>query len=333
MTRFAISTARITAASSKPLKTSAIGWSPKTNDSSTSSGATNSAIWALDPIAMLTARSILSLRATNTATQCSATLPTIATTIAPMKNSLRPIDSAAVADRADQDLAHHADQHARDRERDHAPADVQPHVVLVLVLGVEEVAVGPQREDEAGDVGEHQDDRDARLRCLDRRAEVTASAPDRGSPPPSTSWNTAGIDERRGGQQQHRRLALAAVRLKRLPLASQPADEHRRAQHQQDVADDRADDRRLHDLLKALEQREERDHQLGEVPEGTFSRPPIPGPERAASSSVARPSAPRCGMTPSAEAMKIERVARVRELEHDRDRDQRREQVGPALRR
>ncbi len=44
---------------------------------------------------MLTERSILSLRATSTATQCSAALPTIATTIAPMKNSDRPSDSEA----------------------------------------------------------------------------------------------------------------------------------------------------------------------------------------------------------------------------------------------
>jgi hypothetical protein len=35
------------------------------------------------------------LAATSTATQCSAALPTIATTITPMKNSLRPTDSAA----------------------------------------------------------------------------------------------------------------------------------------------------------------------------------------------------------------------------------------------
>ena len=37
----------------------------------------------------------MSLAATSTATQCSAAFPTIATTIAPMKNSLNPIDSAA----------------------------------------------------------------------------------------------------------------------------------------------------------------------------------------------------------------------------------------------
>ena len=61
----------------------------------TSTGATNIAIWALDPIAMLTERSILSLTATSTATQCSAALPTIATTITPMKNSLSPTASEA----------------------------------------------------------------------------------------------------------------------------------------------------------------------------------------------------------------------------------------------
>ena len=44
---------------------------------------------------MLTARSILPLTATRTATQCSAALPTIATTITPMKNSDSPIECEA----------------------------------------------------------------------------------------------------------------------------------------------------------------------------------------------------------------------------------------------
>ena len=61
----------------------------------TRTGATKRATWPLEPIAMLTARSILSLRATRTATQCSAALPTIATTTTPMKNSERPTDSEA----------------------------------------------------------------------------------------------------------------------------------------------------------------------------------------------------------------------------------------------
>ena len=43
----------------------------------------------------------------------------------------------------------------------------------------------------------------------------------------------------------------------------------------------------------------------GALPNVTFSRPPIPGPERAASSSVARPISAAVGMTPSAEAKKM----------------------------
>ena len=44
---------------------------------------------------MFTARSILSFAATSTATQCSAALPTIATTNTPTKNSDRPMSSEA----------------------------------------------------------------------------------------------------------------------------------------------------------------------------------------------------------------------------------------------
>src|SRR6185295_13072907 len=86
----AITTAMITPPISKPLKTSGIGPGPRKNEHSTSTGATNSAICALEPIEMLTARSILFFIATSTATQCSAALPTMATTITPMKNSDRP---------------------------------------------------------------------------------------------------------------------------------------------------------------------------------------------------------------------------------------------------
>ena len=42
----------------------------------------------------------------------------------------------------------------------------------------------------------------------------------------------------------------------------------------------------------------------GALPKVTLSRPPIPGPERAASSSVARPISAAVGMIPSAEAAK-----------------------------
>ena len=42
----------------------------------------------------------------------------------------------------------------------------------------------------------------------------------------------------------------------------------------------------------------------GALPKVTLSRPPIPGPERAASSSVARPISAAVGMIPSADAAK-----------------------------
>ena len=69
----------------------------------------------------------------------------------------------------------------------------------------------------------------------------------------------------------------------------------------------------------------------GALPNVTFRKPPMPGPERAASSSVARPISAAVGITPSADAMKMMRRRRVRQLERDRDRDERDEQVRPAV--
>ncbi len=43
----------------------------------------------------------------------------------------------------------------------------------------------------------------------------------------------------------------------------------------------------------------------GALPKVTLSRPPIPGPERAASSSVARPIRAAVGITPSADEKKM----------------------------
>ena len=70
----------------------------------------------------------------------------------------------------------------------------------------------------------------------------------------------------------------------------------------------------------------------GKFPNVTFRRPPMPGPERAASSSVALPISAAGGHDPERRGDEDRHVARVRELQHDADRDQRREQVGPALR-
>ena len=71
----------------------------------------------------------------------------------------------------------------------------------------------------------------------------------------------------------------------------------------------------------------------GALPKVTFSRPPIPGPDRAASSSVARPISAAVGMIPSAEAKNTSASLASAHVEHDRERDERHQQVRPALRR
>ena len=118
-----------------------------------------------------------------------------------------------------------------------------------------------------------------------------------------------------------------------LLLAPDPADEHREAEHEQQVAQDRADDRGLHDLLKSLGEEEEGDDQLGGVAEGDV--------EEAAD---ARPGL-RCQLLgreahqrrrrddPRGRAEEDDRRVRVEdELEQDREQDERRQEVRPALR-
>ena len=69
----------------------------------------------------------------------------------------------------------------------------------------------------------------------------------------------------------------------------------------------------------------------GALPNVTLRKPPMPGPERAASSSVARPISAAVGITPSAEAAKISGASAWASSSSDRDRDERDEQVRPAF--
>ena len=69
----------------------------------------------------------------------------------------------------------------------------------------------------------------------------------------------------------------------------EPADEHRGAHDEQDVAEDRADQRRLDDLRSPSLRAKKAMISSGALPNVTLRKPPMPGPERAASSSVALP--------------------------------------------
>ena len=149
-------------------------------------------------------------------------------------------------------------------------------------------------------------------------------------PSPCTSSNTAGMISATTASSSISAVTFAAVRSKYCRSRLQAADEHRGAHDEQDVAEDRADQRRLDDLLQALVEREEGDDQLGRVAERDVqeaadararARRELLG--RAAHQRRGRDHAERRGD-------EDQRRRRVRELEHDRDRDERDEQVRPA---
>ena len=176
----------------------------------------------------------------------------------------------------------------------------RPRLALVLlgrVGRVEEVAVGPEREHQPGEVGDQQHDRHGDREVLDVAAEVDfafSSGP--GSPPPCTSWKIAGIASAAAASSSMSACTLAAVRSNVWRSRLRPPTQHRGAHHEQDVAEDRADQRGLDDLLQPLVQREQGDDDLGRVAEGDVEEA---ADARARSASRAArspaPSAPRSG--------------------------------------
>ena len=81
-------------------------------------------------------------------------------------------------DRADEDLRHHADRDAGERERDHALAHrprLGADVVVLAVRRVEEVAVRLEREQQPGGVRGQQHERDERRHRLEVGREAVAA--------------------------------------------------------------------------------------------------------------------------------------------------------------
>jgi hypothetical protein len=74
-----------------------IGTGDRKKETSTSTGATKRAIWMLEPMAMVSARSMRFFAAIRMAVECSAALPTTATTMTPMKTSFIPRCSAVAS--------------------------------------------------------------------------------------------------------------------------------------------------------------------------------------------------------------------------------------------
>jgi hypothetical protein len=125
-------------------------------------------------------------------------------------------------------------------------------------LARKELLVRDQRVDEVQDVDREQRDRDG---------EVERPGPDL-----RQSRRRGAVrrrnDQRDHGERQHRRLRARGQRVVLLLVLAQAAEEHRQAEREEHVPEDRARERRLHHVVEAGAQRGEGDDQLGHVAEG-----------------------------------------------------------------
>src|SRR5690606_5981446 len=114
-----------------------------------------------------------------------------------------------------------------------------------------------------------------------------------------------GDDETDRAQDQERRAQARRRAVEDLARIPQPAPERARAEDQKDVADDRARDRGLDQIVQPRAERDDRDDQLGRVPERRVQQPadPLTQPLRQTLRRPAHQTA--SGMIASAEAMKI----------------------------
>ena len=128
---------------------------------------------------MFTARSILSFAATSTATQCSAALPTIATTNTPTKNSDSPIVSdASEIEPTSTSLMMPTSTAATPSRISDFLIDQPPCVLLLALVYGLKTSLWVQREQQAQPVADHQHDRHAERELLEVGAEVHVAPAD-----------------------------------------------------------------------------------------------------------------------------------------------------------
>ena len=186
---------------------------------STSSGATSSAICRLLPMAMPRESSMRFFSASMTAVLCSAALPTMATTITPMKMLVMPKAFAASSTEPTrisliQTISRVAPARvSMARFRLHAAGERLPGALL----SGEELLVRAQREDQVQRVGRQQHERDA-------QAEVDLRA--RSAPGPAREWKAAGITSAIAARVSRVDCARAPVDIEALGLVFESAGQH-----------------------------------------------------------------------------------------------------------
>ncbi len=191
--------------------------------------------------------------------------------------------------------------------------------------------MGLEREEEAGDVGDHQHQRNRQREVLDGGAVVDDFRPGQGQALALDQLEDRRHDQRRGGEQQHRGLHAGAGAAEGLLFAAQPAEEHRGAEHEQDVADDRADDRGLDHLVQALAEGEEGDDQLRRVAESDVEQAADARPRTRRQLLGGAAHQRRGGDDPQRRGGEDEAGAGVCQVQRHRQRDQWRQQVRPAI--
>ncbi len=141
-----------------------------------------------------------------------------------------------------------------------------------------------------------------------------------------------GDEERDRGQRQLGRSRPAAGRIELLGLELEPAAQHRGAQDEEGVADDRSGQRRLHDLGQPFPQCHDRDDELGHVAERGVEEPPDPfaGSRGEVLGGLAHPAGQRNDADSGEEEEPDVRLGRY-QPDHDRDRGQRQEPVERGL--
>ena len=304
------------------------------NEQITSTGTANRAIWALEPIAMFTARSILFLEATSTATQCSAALPTIATTITPTKNSLRPIDSAAseieltrislITPTATPAMASAMTALRIDHGSPCSSASSSAAARPRPRLRVEQGAVRLQREQQAEPVGRPAarsppPATGARPSCRSRRSP----SPGAGSPLPSTSSKMAGTTSAATASSSISDCALAAVRSKYWRLWRSPPTSIDAPMTSRMLPRIEPTSEALTTSCRPLPSANSAMMISGALPKVTFSRPPMPGPG-ARGQLLGRAAHQRRGRDDAQRGGEEDRHgSRAGDVQRDRDRDQR----------
>jgi hypothetical protein len=174
---------------------------------------------------------------------------------------------------------------------------------LVAHLGRDAARRRHEREDEREDVDEDQDGGHTEGEPVEEG--VGRFREERQAPLDLVDDLEEGRDQHPDdGEEHHRRGSPGDARVESLQAVLQPADEEREAEDEEEIPEDRADDRGLYQLDLPGPERDDRDDQLGGVAEGRVQEAADASPVWCASSSVASPRRPATGRRPRHEKTK-----------------------------